>query len=363
MTNKDNAQHLSSVELVPVTQADRDAAANYCQLTDLGLRFRNGDDDGHTYVQMFAQQRIAAEGAASPATPSTVAQVETKRALEPCPFCGSENIHSVKHSKDKVHPYWTGCKSCGCGTAHHGDWLQSIRAWNTRAALTPTSASAEETAFQRAKEAVRDETAPEGSREALAKCHDWFRRAEQFHQSEADKLLDEARRAIGGDSSAMLRSASNEALREAERHRKMANICGGALTPASEAPPQKEGARATADQVVNTIMDDFNRRGGLAHICDTYANSAQHIRSTIWLRVNAALSSTDGSKGLRETLEAVVEVARQMPRATPAACGSGTAHNFQIEAATVWALDCALTRLDAALAASLNSESQEAGHE
>lgn len=35
-----------------------------------------------------------------------------------------------------------------------------------------------------------------------------------------------------------------------------------------------------------------------------------------------------------------------MPRATPAAGGAGTAHRFTLTAATVWALDVALTELD-----------------
>lgn len=54
--------------------------------------------------------------------------------------------------------------------------------------------------------------------------------------------------------------------------------------------------------------------------------------------------------GRAEALEEVARVARLMPRATPAAGGSGTIHSFEIEASTVWANDLALKRLDAALA-------------
>ncbi len=46
--------------------------------------------------------------------------------------------------------------------------------------------------------------------------------------------------------------------------------------------------------------------------------------------------------------QAVIAAARKMPRETPAPGGAGTVHDFKISAATVWALDAALTKLDAA---------------
>ncbi len=49
----------------------------------------------------------------------------------PCPFCGSEDVLSLK-SEDKVHPYRMVCQSCGCSTAHHGDFRKCYAAWQTR---------------------------------------------------------------------------------------------------------------------------------------------------------------------------------------------------------------------------------------
>lgn len=51
----------------------------------------------------------------------------------------------------------------------------------------------------------------------------------------------------------------------------------------------------------------------------------------------------------RDEAREVVAAARNMPRRTPAAGGSSTVHQFQIEACHVWALDLALDRYDSAL--------------
>lgn len=58
-------------------------------------------------------------------------------AIQPCPFCGGEP-EWIK-GKDKVHPYRGICKSCGAGTAHHGDFRACIAAWNTRVQVEQSS--------------------------------------------------------------------------------------------------------------------------------------------------------------------------------------------------------------------------------
>lgn len=59
-----------------------------------------------------------------------------------------------------------------------------------------------------------------------------------------------------------------------------------------------------------------------------------------------AVRAEKAESGWRE-LEAVVSVARRMPRATPGPGGNSTIHQFGIAAGTVWELDAALTALDA----------------
>lgn len=53
---------------------------------------------------------------------------------------------------------------------------------------------------------------------------------------------------------------------------------------------------------------------------------------------------------LEQIRDDVIAAARNMPRRTPKAGGCSTVHDFRIDAGTVWALDQALSELDAALA-------------
>lgn len=72
---------------------------------------------------------------------------------EACRFCGSRSIESQKGS-DKVHPYRVVCTACGNGTAWHGDYSQSWRAWIRRPAPL-AGQSREEAMEEAAREAER----------------------------------------------------------------------------------------------------------------------------------------------------------------------------------------------------------------
>lgn len=49
----------------------------------------------------------------------------------------------------------------------------------------------------------------------------------------------------------------------------------------------------------------------------------------------------------KEIVQELIEAAKDMPRKTPAAGGCGTIHDFKIDAATVWALDRVLRKIEA----------------
>jgi ATP:corrinoid adenosyltransferase len=72
------------------------------------------------------------------------------------------------------------------------------------------------------------------------------------------------------------------------------------------------------------------------------------------LRAAYALRKLAESTALAEALTELEEAARHMPRATPAPGGASTIHNFEIEAAWVWANDRALKKLDDARTALAN---------
>lgn len=46
-------------------------------------------------------------------------------------------------------------------------------------------------------------------------------------------------------------------------------------------------------------------------------------------------------------VQELIEAAKDMPRKTPAAGGSGTIHDFKIDAGAIWALDKVLTKIEA----------------
>jgi hypothetical protein len=50
----------------------------------------------------------------------------------PCPCCASDDVVSLVTPGEKLHPYQIRCQSCGLQTAHHGNFLTSLSAWNTR---------------------------------------------------------------------------------------------------------------------------------------------------------------------------------------------------------------------------------------
>lgn len=84
--------------------------------------------------------RFEQDGKGHDMTDTLAAQIEAL-AEDHCPHCGSDDVENIKHP-DKVHPYRVTCKSCGCGTAYHGDWKAAYASWRKRAVDLPALVTA-----------------------------------------------------------------------------------------------------------------------------------------------------------------------------------------------------------------------------
>lgn len=85
--------------------------------------------------------------------------------------------------------------------------------------------------------------------------------------------------------------------------------------------------------------------------------AAKAIRDLIGVTRSLAASKARATTEVEvKALLAVEKAAREMPRATPAPGAASTHHQFSIEAAVVWQLDAALTKLDAARSALVGGE-------
>ena len=53
--------------------------------------------------------------------------------LKPCPFCGSEDVHTAfYHFDDTGSKAVVECRNCYCSSGHYNDLQNAVKQWNTR---------------------------------------------------------------------------------------------------------------------------------------------------------------------------------------------------------------------------------------
>jgi Lar family restriction alleviation protein len=139
-------------EVLPVTQADRDAAADWCASQPFPSKqaeaplIREGSYDHHSLAQAFARYRLA--------TPQPPTDDEV-RELKPCPFCGGTDAFVERADYSSCYVICNDCSARGpvscdeneadaeateSGTAEPGE-MPARRLWDTRATPQPPIAA------------------------------------------------------------------------------------------------------------------------------------------------------------------------------------------------------------------------------